>query len=341
MVDVSGEFRAHLEACEHQYTLHFAGQSRLTRESGLLEALAEVLAALVPQLPAALVPAAAAQLQRYQDEHAAILAAQAAAGMAGCALAHLRQRMERVLHRYQRHFAGRSRPGRDLGLLRSMLVELGHLRGEVAPFGAPAASLLQQLDTAVATYTGELEAISRSRAVADLADRVHAWRAAMATLALTFTALVTGRSQLACSAGLVQRLGTELAECLAGHAAATSGAADHAAFNTEVEATLTDWLEIADQVTAAQSSAAPAVRQAALEAELDAILEAFNVAVAGPPPPTAAVVALCDRMDDLGQQLRQLAVDGGSDSAELALVATDSQVVLNDFFDALSAPAAA
>ncbi len=67
------------------------------------------------------------------------------------------------------------------------------------------------------------------------------------------------------------------------------------------------------------------------------MLQADNdLAGAGTAPIPTAVAHLCDRLDDASAQLQALAAEGQNAAVGQALMATDAQAVLNDFFDGVA-----
>ena len=117
------------------YEADFAGQSRATRDLKLMGELLLQLRALIKEaeaLPAGaagsqLLEEARARLATYENEQQAIKDAKAA-GPEYPEFAQLAASANFVFARYFRHFAGKDRGSRDLGLLTEMVEELGAIR---------------------------------------------------------------------------------------------------------------------------------------------------------------------------------------------------------------------
>jgi len=123
-----------LEELDRQYASEFAGQSRLTRDLALIDkmiARASSVLERIDQIPSAaqgpdlvrLRETALANVNMYSQERAAIARAQEA-GPAFEAFSMEATNANLVFARYARHFAGKDRSTRDLGLLGELVDEL-------------------------------------------------------------------------------------------------------------------------------------------------------------------------------------------------------------------------
>jgi hypothetical protein len=121
-----------------EYAARFAGHSRVTRELADIEGLVTRAKQVVGKLEAlpksakdpeveALVDLAKSNLQLYQTERTAIAEAKQG-GPAMVEFAALGTQANFVFARYRRHFAGKSRNTRDLGLLAEMVDDLQKLQ---------------------------------------------------------------------------------------------------------------------------------------------------------------------------------------------------------------------
>ena len=117
-----------------EYGARFAGQSRVTREVAEIDALLGRARDVLQKLEAlpksakdpeydAVHDAAKSNVELFVTEREAIITAKAA-GPAMLEFAQLGAQANFVFARYRRHFAGKSRPTRDLGLLAEMIEDL-------------------------------------------------------------------------------------------------------------------------------------------------------------------------------------------------------------------------
>ncbi len=116
------------------YDAHFAGQPRISRDPEMLDDLArqlDAVAAGLDGLPAAdreaMLEELRADREMYRREAAAVREAQSA-GPDAFEAHHLATWSRITSARYRRHFAGKARATRDLGLLGELLADLERLR---------------------------------------------------------------------------------------------------------------------------------------------------------------------------------------------------------------------
>lgn len=135
--------RSKVEELTQTYEARFAGHSRVTRDVKEIEALAAGAKDVVKQLEA--LPAAARDgdyetllttardnLKLYQSEREAIVAAKAG-GNDLEEFSRLGTQANFVFARYRRHFAGKARQTRDLGLLAEMIDDLTKIQQRMQP----------------------------------------------------------------------------------------------------------------------------------------------------------------------------------------------------------------
>lgn len=299
-----------LAECEESYQLHFAGQPRLTRDPELLAALIEAAeqAARAPGLPAEEASGARAWAERMRSEHALLCRLQQQAGEPERAAAHIYAHAGLLMHRYSRHFAGRERPGRDLGLLQETAAQLAVLAedlGRALPGQPDALAAWRQ------RLAAEAEAIAASRHQEGDARRQAARLAAAAnTLMATYQVQVVGRRRLACRPALIDRLAGDLAGLAAALRQLPIAALD-AAFHVEVlagiEQQATAWRSEAAATRAAVQDAAEQAVVEALAGEMDAALEDFNrLGQAAAAPHRGQLAPLCDRLDEVFWRLMSM-----------------------------------
>lgn len=125
--------RQRLQDNDNRYAARFAGQSRVTRDLGLLDEIIATQQKLLSDVRAStggirerdeLASDASRQLDLLRSERNHIVAARQQAGALGMEATELGTRANFVFHRYNRHFAGKSRATRDASLMADMLAEL-------------------------------------------------------------------------------------------------------------------------------------------------------------------------------------------------------------------------
>lgn len=160
------------------YESAFAGQSRASRNLDELDSLIRRVRSVlgrVDQIPSAargadlasLREVAAGNLRIYESEREAIKAAKAS-GPDFEVFARLATTANFVFARYHRHFAGKDRMTRDLGLLAEMVEDLKQLRQRMAAVAAknaknPSANFSRDVDLVgqnLEMYQGEIKAIA-------------------------------------------------------------------------------------------------------------------------------------------------------------------------------------
>ncbi len=131
-----------LDSAHEQYNLHFAGQMRTTRSTHMMKLMIEAVEAIkrdTTRIEAngdgeqrqQLLQLCGERLDLYRGELTAIEKARADAGEDGVEAALLGTRANFVFHRYNRHYAGKSRGTRDIGLLLEMRNELRTIREQM------------------------------------------------------------------------------------------------------------------------------------------------------------------------------------------------------------------
>lgn len=156
------------------YEADFAGQSRATRDLKRMGELLSQLRTLIKEaeaLPAgaagsSLLAEAQARLATYENEQQAIKDAKAA-GPEYPEFAQLAASANFVFARYFRHFAGKDRGSRDLGLLTEMVEELGAIRQRMSVILVVKPQAAFQRDADLVTrmtemYKGELREIPKA-----------------------------------------------------------------------------------------------------------------------------------------------------------------------------------
>lgn len=132
------ELRKEVDDINATYEARFAGHSRVTRDVKEIDDLVKRTRGVVSGLEAAaikdeaLLETARGNLKLYQDEREAISAAKAGGGDLED-FARLGTQANFVFARYRRHFSGKSRQTRDLGLLAEMIDDLTKVQQRMQP----------------------------------------------------------------------------------------------------------------------------------------------------------------------------------------------------------------
>lgn len=179
------DLRKQVNDLNAQYDAYFAGQPRISRDVALMDSLRESLqpvVAALETLPATserneVLETARKNLNLYTQESQAIRTAQGA-GPDAMEAHRLATWAAFTTRRYTRHFAGKSRATRDLGLLDELLADLGRLHEDILglaeEFTNPELTDARTtVENSLRLYQEERAAIheARSRASADeLAD---------------------------------------------------------------------------------------------------------------------------------------------------------------------------
>ncbi len=153
--------RSEIDRIHARYDAHFSGQPRVSRDPTLLDEMVKQTDALLPRVRAAgdagLVETLEKNRTLYSNEARAVREAQAAPPEVLSAH-ELGAWANLTFNRYRRHFAGKSRATRDLGLLAEMIDDLGRVERAVE-------ALQKRLDQPVASVDGTLKEVSDSRAL--------------------------------------------------------------------------------------------------------------------------------------------------------------------------------
>jgi len=170
------------------YDEHFAGQSRQSRDLGLLEQLTGRVRAVlgqVQQIPdgargaelRAVTEEATRLVDMYESERKAIQSAKEA-GPSFEPFAQLATRANFIFARYGRHYAGQSRTSRDELMLQDMVEELVKLHASMTELaGTPPKPVfkgdLDLVEQNIGMYRKEAEAISQAQTTGTAEDRAN------------------------------------------------------------------------------------------------------------------------------------------------------------------------
>jgi hypothetical protein len=181
---------AQVNTLHEQYRSHFEGRSRLTRDLARLDPIIVSLGSLTDQInllrdPGDLAALARTRMVLYRNEREEIHKLQTG-GPAEVAAHRIAAWNWLNNQRYRRHFAGQSRPTRDLGLMQEMLVEQRRWRADLVELigGQPEGwrrDLLSRLDGNLTLFTREHDAIPASRNEMKPEEQAMVWATAANT----------------------------------------------------------------------------------------------------------------------------------------------------------------
>ena len=176
-----------LDGLHQQYNLHFAGQMRATRDPQMIALLIEAAVAIEREarriqangdaaLRQEVLDRAAERKTLYGNEAKAIAQAVADMGPEGVEAAIAGRRANSVFHRYARHFAGRSRSTRDLGLLQEIIDDLRSIKAHLEALKAQrqltqATADVQVIEGQLTLFEAELGHIRDARDAGTLDER--------------------------------------------------------------------------------------------------------------------------------------------------------------------------
>lgn len=174
---IATRMKQELEAISKVYDSKFAGQSRGTRDISEMDGLIKRVKNVLMQIDAtpnasrdselsSLKADAQEQLKMFEGEKAAIAEAKSA-GPDFEVFAPLAQTANFVMARYRRHFAGKSRSTRDLGLMEEMVDDLSTVSTQMSAIiskngAAPFRRDLEAVTQALTMYRSERDEISRA-----------------------------------------------------------------------------------------------------------------------------------------------------------------------------------
>jgi hypothetical protein len=214
-------------ALDELYGLHFAHQSRLTRDPEILDHLIaqaeHVLSALEtaqgqkPDIQKA-IDHAEKQCALFCKERLAVLETLAKNPNSLREVALLHMYSQAVVNRYYRHFAGMSRATRDLSILREMISDLENFQGEALALqtkGENAATeTLQYINHHLQFFNNEVKAIETARAQGDAQQRAGVLGACANTLLGWYFRNIADKSKLTRRPERLRRMSQELENLL-------------------------------------------------------------------------------------------------------------------------------
>lgn len=322
------------------YGARFAGYSRLTRDlgemDGLIQGAKEVLEQGVSLQGAAaqeLLETARQRLDLYERERQAIVQAKEAGPQAQKAV-DLGSQANRVFQIYRRHFAGKNRATRDLGLLAEMIDDLTGIRAQMETLAREFDNEGLRRDIEVVnnninmyvTERGEITNARNAGTVNQQADQLAELANDQFSL---YQKHFAGRSRRTRRAGLLQRIINNLEALRDRMRTLSSGGLQDATHqeNARVVSGQIDFYktELA-AVLNAQKEISANDRGGLLGEEANSIMAEYRENFAGQNRATRDVellVLLCDRMQDVERQMHKLATS----NAELDFNHRNLQIV--------------
>lgn len=352
-----------LEDAYAHYALHFAGQPRLTRDLDILDNLIETTERTERELNAdkkppsgereELIELARERLIVYREERAAIAAMQAQFGAAGRAAATVAARMHAVQHQYVRHFAGKDRYSRDMGLLNEMIADCRVLDKAMQDICRDQPDTFMTQERVLAAqylemFERERREVGQSRDSGTLQEQGYYLGAAANELMTSFETLVVGLNRMVCRPGLVERLVNELQD-IRDRMASIEALGLHADFHLEtlrsVDETLSAWREEHDNILRVRAGIKPDDMIEALVGLADYYLEEYNDQFAEVERGNLDLTALgdlCDCMDEVERQLTDIVSMHSDRESErnLQLIRDALAMLLNEYDALAKAPTA-
>jgi hypothetical protein len=215
MSTLSEAIERRLQAIHRQYDSHFAGQARVTRDPGLLDAMLEELAGVAPELEglseeerAPLSDLLAERRALYEGEAQSIR--ETLADPEALEAHRVQTWVEVNRWRYDRHFAGHNRLSRDLGLLAEMTEDLARAEREYSELSAGAGDGPDQqrgfVRDQLVLYGRERAAITSGRAEATLESQAGAMAQMANDCFQVYRAHFAGKSRISRRPALLERV---------------------------------------------------------------------------------------------------------------------------------------
>lgn len=317
------ELQQRLEQNDVRYNLHFAGQPRITRSLDTMDDLLATAQQVQGQVSGvrgseadrqALMQNAVRQIELYRGERTAIVQARQEGGDLGLQASLLGSRANFVFHRYARHFAGQSRPSRDLTLMLDMIAELEAIQGamQALQLQRPMPALQADLEVVAGRlqqFYGERKAIGAARTDGTQQDQAGALANAANTVFTQYRTHFSGQPRISRRPELLVRLIGALEE-IRERMTALQVQGLHDEHNDGNIATVTSRLTAWQQELAAVRSERQKATLGTLVADLgtaaNAELESYGQHFAGQSRKTRDLKKLSDILDRLDETERQM-----------------------------------
>ncbi len=321
-----------LDAMHQQYNLHFAGQNRVTRDPEMIALMIEAVETIEREArrlqangDAALrndvLALAEERLQLYRGERSAIADAIKEAGPAGIEAARIGSRANSVFLQYGRHFAGRARASRDLGLLQEMVDDLRTLGTRLDELIAAHRLIDSDSDRAViaeqlALFESEYDHVRAARDAGTLDEQAGTLANVANGQFELYAAHFGGQPRVSRRPELLQRMIEQLEAVLA-RMEGLQEIGLHSEHNRAnigiVRQRMSAWQQELVEIRNAREQTSMLAMVEALAEAADQVLGAYNEHFAGQnrrDRELATLSALCDRMREIERQMEAIARAG-------------------------------
>lgn len=335
--DQLAQFTSRADAVHNHYRREFAGRSRIGRDATVLDGLiaqSQQIAVEATSLDGAgtLRNTLNERIALYRNERTAI--GEAAAGGPALARAYRLHDLSWLdSRRYSRHFAGKSRPTRDMGLLGEMIDSETSRRKELASLAVDQgakwrADSLQGMANGIDLYTNERDAVVGIRDGMSLAERSQV----LATIANDQFGLYRlhfqGQSRRTRRVPLLERIIAQL-QSIADEMASIRDAGLQSESNdgniSKVGERLTHHITELSNIRNARATIRPVDLGTALGEEANSFFKAYREQFAGKArdqADPAALSTICDQLLVAAQQMGDLHAQTGLDSVERNIAVT-------------------
>lgn len=304
--------QAQADAIHERYRKSFVGRARATRDLALLDGIIADTESLLPALSGELKSSVADRLSLYKNERGEIAAIQAG-GPAVLAGWRAVEWSEVGFGRYRRHFAGKNRSTRDLGLLIEMAADERRNLGDIpADADAKLAGQREQMAANLKLFEAEIAAIPVARNQISPAEQARVLATAANQQFENWRRFFEGKARLTRRPALLERM-IDALETIRGRMVAVrdmgvNGEA-HLSNITKVTDRITHFRGELEKIRSArvQSSGLDIGRR--LGDDANAVFRAYREAYAGKARAQAdldKLSTLCDDLQEIARTMRTL-----------------------------------
>jgi hypothetical protein len=328
---------ARAEQVHARYRHEFAGRSRIGRDAGALDAMVADLQQVKVEADALegasqLLAALDERISLYRTERQAIT--EAAAGGPDLARAfRLHDWSWLDSRRYSRHFAGKPRPTRDLGLLEEMIAAERLRKDELERIAARheagwRADSIEAMQKGIDLYTSERAAVLDARKQLSIAERAQVLATCANNQFSLYRAHFEGQARRTRRAALLERLLVQLEDIAAGMEAAQRGGLVSDANQGNVQKVrdrIAHHRAELGKVKQARATTRPGELSGALGDEANNLFKEYRAGFAGKSRAQVdpdALSDICDKLYMVARNMEGLAAETGIDLAEKNLAIT-------------------
>jgi hypothetical protein len=343
-----------LDQLTSAYDRDFAGQSRATRDLSVLDDLVKKtkdVLARIDTIPAAaqgkeladLRETATNNLAMYETERGEIVRAKAA-GPSDQEFGNLARSANMVFARYRRHYAGKGRASRDLGLLLEMIDDLTAIKGRMADIIKKKGTAGMRSDLDIVTnnlemYKREQGEITRAKADGSAEDRANNLATEANELFEAYRVQFAGHPRVTCRPKLLARIVEQLKDVRARMDKIQKGGFEQA-FNADnigiVDGNLEMYETEVNEVKRAREGVALVDIMSNLGTAANKVFEEYRANFAGKDRTGVdheLIGRMCDRLGEIGRQMSELArVEKNEvNDNNMEIVATQLQMYEREF----------